>query len=77
MRYWETAPAGDREPSAGQEYAKIWQTADKIIYSKSLEDVSTARTRIEREFDANASSNSKPLRLATSQRAVRRLLPMH
>jgi dihydrofolate reductase len=54
MRYWETAPTGNREPSAEQEYAKIWQAADKIIYSKSLEGVSTARTRIEREFDPNA-----------------------
>jgi len=53
MRYWETAPTGNRERSAEQEYAKIWQAADKIIYSKSLDDVSTARTRIEREFDPN------------------------
>ena len=54
MRYWETAPTGNREPSAEQAYAKIWQTADKIIYSKSLEEVSTARTRIERQFDPDA-----------------------
>ena len=54
MRYWETAPTGNGEPSAEQEYAKIWQAADKIIYSKSLEQVSSARTRIEREFDPQA-----------------------
>jgi dihydrofolate reductase len=54
MHYWDSAPTGNREPSAEQEYAKIWQAADKIIYSRSLEDVSTARTRIEREFDPNA-----------------------
>jgi dihydrofolate reductase len=54
MRSWETAPTGNREPSAGQEYATIWQAADKIIYSRSLENASTARTRIEREFDPNA-----------------------
>jgi dihydrofolate reductase len=54
MRYWETAPTGDGEPSAGQEYAKIWQAADKIVYSKSLEQVSSARTSIQREFDAEA-----------------------
>jgi dihydrofolate reductase len=59
MRYWETAPTGNREPSAEQEYAKIWQAADKIIYSKSLEGVSTARTRIEREFDPNAVQHLK------------------
>jgi hypothetical protein len=67
MRYWETAPTGNREPSAEQEYAKIWQAADKIIYSKSLEGVSTARTRIEREFDPNAVQHLKRLRLATSR----------
>jgi dihydrofolate reductase len=54
MRYWETAPAGNREPSAGQEYAQIWKAADKIVYSKRLEQVSTASTRLEREFDPQA-----------------------
>jgi dihydrofolate reductase len=54
MRYWETAPTGNGKPSAEQEYARIWQAADKIIYSKSLEQVSSARTRIEREFDPRA-----------------------
>jgi dihydrofolate reductase len=37
-----------------QEYAKIWQTAEKIVYSKTLSEVSTARTRIERQFDPDA-----------------------
>jgi dihydrofolate reductase len=54
MRYWETAPTGNGEPSANQEYAKIWQAADKIVYSKSLELLSSARTSIEREFDPQA-----------------------
>jgi dihydrofolate reductase len=54
MRYWETAPTGNGEPSADQEYAKIWQAADKIVYSKSLEQASSARTSIEREFDPQA-----------------------
>jgi dihydrofolate reductase len=54
MRYWETAPTGNDEPSAEQEYAKIWQTADKIVYSKSLERASTGKTRIERDFDPEA-----------------------
>jgi riboflavin biosynthesis pyrimidine reductase len=51
---WKTAPTGNGEPSANQEYAKIWQAADKIVYSKSLERVSSARTSIEREFDPQA-----------------------
>jgi len=54
MRYWETAPAGNGEASAEREYAKIWQAADKIIYSTTLEQVSSARTRIERRFDRSA-----------------------
>ena len=51
MRYWETASTGNGEPSAGQEFATMWQATDKIIYSRSLENVSTARTKLEREFD--------------------------
>ena len=51
MRYWETASTGNGEQSAEQEYAKLWQHTDKIIYSRSLDEVSTASTRLEREFD--------------------------
>jgi dihydrofolate reductase len=54
MRYWETAPTGNGEPSAGQEFAKIWRVADKIVYSTTLDKVSTLRTRLEREFDPEA-----------------------
>jgi dihydrofolate reductase len=54
MRYWETAPTGNDEPSAEREHAKIWQTADKIVYSNSLEQVSSARTSIQREFESEA-----------------------
>jgi dihydrofolate reductase len=54
MRYWETASTGNGEQSAEQEFAKLWQRADKIIYSRSLDRVSTASTRLEREFDAEA-----------------------
>ena len=54
MRYWDTAPTGNDEPSAGQEYAKIWQTADKIVYSMSLDRISTGNIKIEREFEPEA-----------------------
>jgi dihydrofolate reductase len=37
-----------------QDFAEIWQAADKIVYSKALETVSSARTRIERDFDPEA-----------------------
>jgi dihydrofolate reductase len=54
MRFWETAPTGNDELSAAQDYARIWQTADKIIYSRSLEHASTAQTRIQGEFEPEA-----------------------
>ena len=37
-----------------RDFAELWQAADKIVYSKTLEAVSTARTRIERDFDPEA-----------------------
>ena len=51
MCYWETTQAvADRHP-VEMDYARIWRSADKIVYSKTLETVSSARTRIERSFD--------------------------
>ncbi len=52
--YWEDPPALDQQPSYVQEFAEIWQAAEKIVYSRTLETVSTARTRIERHFDPEA-----------------------
>jgi dihydrofolate reductase len=54
MRYWETAPTSDDQPPAMRDYAELWQAADKIVFSKTLEEVSSARTRIERVFDPEA-----------------------
>jgi dihydrofolate reductase len=51
MRYWETAHIAADQPPVGQDFAQIWQAADKIVYSKTLETASSARTRIERGFD--------------------------
>ena len=54
MVYWETAhTVPDLTPYA-LEYAEIWQAADKVVYSRTLEAPSSARTRIERDFDADA-----------------------
>ena len=52
MVYWDTAPTD--QPSVEQDYARIWQAADKIVYSKTLQTTSSARTRIEHEFDPDA-----------------------
>jgi dihydrofolate reductase len=58
---WETDPTlSDRSPLM-RDFAQIWQAADKIVYSRTLEAVSTARTRIEREFDPEAIRQMKAL----------------
>ena len=49
MRFWETAP-GD-VPGPMGEYARIWRGADKVVHSRTLEDVTTARTTLVRAFD--------------------------
>jgi dihydrofolate reductase len=51
MAYWETAHALPDQPPFVRDFAEIWQAADKIVYSKTLETAATARTRIERDFD--------------------------
>jgi dihydrofolate reductase len=51
MVYWETAQSLADQQSCEREFTDIWQAADKIVYSKSLRAVSSAKTRIEREFD--------------------------
>jgi dihydrofolate reductase len=52
MRAWETV---DTDQSAvAEDFAEIWRAADKIVYSRTLETVSSARTRIERDFDPEA-----------------------
>lgn len=51
MLYWETAHTVADQPTFVQDFTNIWQAADKIVYSKTLEQVSSARTRIERDFD--------------------------
>ncbi|MGI8550062.1 MAG: dihydrofolate reductase family protein, partial [Dehalococcoidia bacterium] len=48
MVAWETAHTLADQPPFMRDFAKIWQAADKIVYSKTLDTVSSARTRIER-----------------------------
>jgi dihydrofolate reductase len=54
MVYWETAHTLPDQPPYIQEYARIWQSTDKIVYSTTLTEVASARTRIERSFDPEA-----------------------
>src|SRR3984893_7251276 len=54
MVYWETAHTLAEQPPFILDYTQVWQAADKVVYSKTLERVSSARTRIERSFDPEA-----------------------
>jgi dihydrofolate reductase len=51
MVAWESMDAGPSKPAFVQDYTEIWQAADKIVYSRTLEAVASERTRIEREFE--------------------------
>jgi dihydrofolate reductase len=51
LLYWEDPPGLDAEPAVIQDFAAIWRGADKVVYSRTLDRASSARTRIEREFD--------------------------
>ena len=54
MVSWETLHTLADQPPFMHDFAQIWQAADKIVYSKTLERVSSVRTRIERDFDPEA-----------------------
>src|SRR5438105_8105250 len=54
MVFWESPPDLAEQPPVVRDFAEIWQAADKIVYSRTLQTVSSARTRIEREFDPEA-----------------------
>jgi dihydrofolate reductase len=53
MTFWETVDTGP-EPQVMRDFAEIWRAAEKIVYSRTLGEVSSARTRLEREFDPDA-----------------------
>jgi dihydrofolate reductase len=54
MVFWETVSTEADEPAVFWDYAGIWRAAEKIVYSRTLQTPSSARTRIEREFDPDA-----------------------
>ena len=51
MVYWET---DDDDDPVARDYGELWRAAEKIVFSRTLQTVSSARTRIERELDADA-----------------------
>jgi dihydrofolate reductase len=54
MVYWETAHTIADAHAVERDFADIWQAADKVVYSTTLDTVSTQRTRLERDFDPEA-----------------------
>jgi len=68
MAVWETDPALAAQSELMADFARIWQAADKVVYSTTLEAVPTARTRVERAFDPAAVREMKAL--ATSDLTV-------
>lgn len=51
MSWWETTGDPPDLPPHIEDFAQLWRAADKVVYSSTLSDVATARTRIERHFD--------------------------
>jgi dihydrofolate reductase len=66
MVYWETASDGGDQPPGVRDFTDLWLDADKIVYSRSLDAVSSARTRLERTFDPNMIKRMK----ATAERDI-------
>jgi dihydrofolate reductase len=58
MVAWEDMNIHD-QPSYMQHFAETWREADKVVYSKTLDEVTTPRTRIERDFDPEAVQRMK------------------
>jgi dihydrofolate reductase len=66
MKFWDASNRFDDEPPVMQDYARIWQAAEKIVYSSTLPTAPTGRTRLERSFDPERIRALK----ATSQRDI-------
>ena len=51
MAVWETDAEVIEQSPESMQFARIWQSADKVVYSRTLESVPTRRTRLRSEFD--------------------------
>ena len=51
MRFWETAHTIPDQPSYARDYTQIWQAADKVVFSRTLDAVTSARTRLKPSFE--------------------------
>lgn len=54
MKVWQSDEILEGQPPCMRDYAEIWRAADKVVYSRSLNELETPRTRLERAFDPEA-----------------------
>jgi dihydrofolate reductase len=54
MAAWETMHLREDLTPTSEDFTRLWQAANKVVYSRTLEKVTTSKTRLEREFDADA-----------------------
>jgi dihydrofolate reductase len=54
MAFWETAATGSDQPAEMRDFAEIWRAAEKIVFSRTLQEPSSQRTRIESAFEPAA-----------------------
>jgi dihydrofolate reductase len=59
MVYWENLSLDGDESAVARDFAQIWRAADKVVFSRTLDVPSSARTRIEHDFDPAAISRLK------------------
>ena len=77
---WETMPTGPDAPAVVRDFAEIWRSADKVVFSTSLPAVTSARTRLERHFDPDAvrrlvASSDRDVSIGGPHLAARRSTP--
>jgi hypothetical protein len=71
MVFWETVSTGTDQPVVIRDFAEIWRAVEKVVYSRTLQTVSSARTRIERDLDPMRSAGSSSPPQLTSRSEVR------
>jgi dihydrofolate reductase len=59
MVFWETASTGADQSAGVRDFAELWRVAEKVVYSRTLQTATSARTRIEQEFDPGAARRVK------------------
>ncbi len=75
MAVWETEPALAAQSALTADFAQVWQAADKVVYSTTLDAVSTAKTRLEPRFDPDFIRENRTRTWRSSRLVCERLAP--